>query len=337
VTIYLGDLNTRATGLSTRLLTPDVLARFARARSLFALQREMRAVGLIGSDVPAMPAHLERAARRQAAELMGILGRWTTDERRPVLAVLLEDEERRSIQTILRGAQQGAPAEARISGLVPTIDLTERALQVLAEQPTMTDVVRMLVLWGHPLGRALVEVTAAAHPSLFATEVELQRAFARRAGLHAHKGGRELVEYVEQVVDLMNIWTVLLHFPERSPELAELAFIDGGRRVDRALFEALLETDTVEEVRQRLAKALRGSTLGSVFGGEIEPISSLERRVLQAQIVEQRRAARTRPESAAPLIAFSLSLRAQALNLRRIIWGVALQAPAALVQPEMVG
>ena len=85
-----------------------------------------------------------------------------------------------------------------------------------------------------------------------------------------------------------------------------------------------------------MAKALGGSILQSAFAGEARPVSSLETAVLQAQIAEQRRASRARPESAAPLIAFSLSLRAEMLNLRRIIWGVAMQAPAALMQSEMV-
>lgn len=336
MTIYLGDLNTRAAGLATRLLGPDDLGRLARARSLFGVQREMRALGLAATDVPASPAHLERAVRRRAAELMGILGRWTTDERRAVLAVLLEDEERRSIQTILRGAAQGVAAEARMSGLVPTIDLSERALRALAEQPTMADVVRMLVLWGHPLGHALIDVTAEAHPSLFAAEVQLQRAYARRAGLHARKGGPQLVAYVKQVVDVMNLWSVLLHLPERAPELVELTFIEGGGAIDRALFEELLGTDRPEEARQRLADAFRGSSLKSAFAEGAPSIASLERRVLQAQIAEQQQAARTRPDSAAPLIAFSLSVRAEVLNLQRIIWGVALQAPPALMQSEMV-
>ena len=119
VTIYLGDINTRAVGLRTRLLSAHDLERLAHARSLFALQRDMRALEIVPSDVPARTTDLERATRRRAAELMGILGRWATDERRDVLVVLLEDEERRSIQTILRGAAEGVAAEARLSGLCP--------------------------------------------------------------------------------------------------------------------------------------------------------------------------------------------------------------------------
>lgn len=334
--IYLGDINTRARGLRTRLLEPHDMERLAHARSLFALHRELSALGLAPAEGPATPASLEQAIRRRAASLMSILGRWSTDDRRPILAVVLEDEDRRSIQNILRGAEQGAGSEARMSGLVPTMDLTERALRLLAAQPTMVDIVRMLVLWNHPLGAPLVPTVSAPRPSLFETEVALQRAFATRALAHARKGGRHLVEYAREVVDVMNAWSALLHFPERDQAIVELSFVEGGRWIDREMFGELLACQTFEEAQRRLARQLRESPLGAAFAREPQDIASLETAVLQAQIDEQSLAARISPESAAPLISFTLQLRAEVLNLRRIIWGVALRAPAALIQAEMV-
>lgn len=336
MSMYLGDLNARARGLGTRLLSQEELSRLTRARSLFSLQREMRGLGLVGTEAPATPGALEAAIRGRAAHLMAILSRWCNDGRRPVFAVILEDEERRAIQMILRGADQGAAAEARMSGIVPTANLSERALGALAAQPTMADVVRMLVLWDHPFGRALIGVTAGARPSLFETEIELQRAFAERASLRARQGGPELVAYVEQLVDLTNLWTALLHFPERAPELAQVMFIEGGRAIDRPLFDDLCNAERLEHAQDLAARTFRGSPIGTALTGDARPLSSLESAVLEAQIAEQKRHARTRPQSAAPLIAFSLQLRAEVLNLRRIIWGVALEAPAPLVQSEMV-
>lgn len=334
--IYLGDINTRARGLRTRLLSPHDMERLANARSLFALHRELSALGLARAEAPATPASLEQAIRRRAADLTAILGRWSTGDRRPILAVVLEDEDRRSIQSILRGAEQGAGSEARMSGLVPTTDLSERALRVLATQPTMADVVRVLVLWNHPLGAPLVGAVSAARPSLFETEVALQRAFAERALAHARKGGSHLVEYARQIVDLMNAWSALLHFPERDEAIVELSFVDGGRWIDQEAFGELLTCQTFEEAQRRLARRLRESPLASAFSRDPQDIASLETAVLQAQIDHQSVAARVNPESAAPLLIFTLQLRAEVLNLRRIIWGVALRAPAALIQTDMV-
>jgi vacuolar-type H+-ATPase subunit C/Vma6 len=334
--MFLGDVNTRARGLRTRLLGSAELDRLMDARSLFALQRALSNLGIVPADGPATPEALERAVRRRAAGLMAILGRWCTDDRRPVFAVLFEDEDRRSIQAALRGAEQAAGTDARMSGLVPTQSLSERALRVLASQPTMADVVRMLVLWGHPFGRPLIDAVSGPHPSLFKAEVELQRAFAQRALAHAHRGGRALVDYARQVIDAMNASSVLLHFPERDEDIADSIFIDGGSQIDRDGFEEMMRNESFEQARRALLIRLQDSALGSAFREEAENLSTLEAAVLRAQIAEQRRLARLRPDGAAPTISFALELRAEVLDLRRIIWGVSLGAPQALMQTSMV-
>jgi vacuolar-type H+-ATPase subunit C/Vma6 len=334
--VYLGDINTRARGLRTHLLPASDLERLARATSLQALQRELSGLGYVPSDAPATAMSLERAIRRYSANQMGILDRWCTDDRRAALAVIFEDEDLRSIQAILRGAQQGTATEARMAGLIPTTSLPERALLTLAGQPTPTDVIRMLALWNHPLGAPLVAAASGPHPSLFEIEVELQRAFARRASARAHQGGSQLVEYVEQIVDVMNAWSALLHFVERDPSIVDLTFVEGGRWLTRDVFHKLMNLDTRAQVEKRLAWELRKSPLASAFREELEDVAQLESAMLRAQINWQNRAVRIDPSGAAPIIGFAIELRAEVLNLRGIIWGVALQAPAALIQAEMV-
>ena len=72
---YLGDINTRARGLRTHLLSANDLERLARAASLLALQRELSGLGYVRSDAPATAVSLEKAIRRHAASQMGILDR----------------------------------------------------------------------------------------------------------------------------------------------------------------------------------------------------------------------------------------------------------------------
>lgn len=333
---YLGDINTRARGLRTHLLHAQDFERLARTGTLAALHRDLSARGFTRSDAPATPASLERQVRQRAAEQMAVLARWATDGRDEVLAVLLEDEDRRSIGAIVRGAAQGAASEDRMSGLVPTTHLSERALRILASQPTPADVVRMLVVWNHPFGPPLVSAVAEPHPSLLHVEVALQRAFAERARQRASRGGSQLVDYVQQVVDVMNAWSALMHFPERDPALADVVFIEGGRWLDRDAFGALWKLESRAGVRRRLAWELRASPLSDVFASEQESIAELDATVLRAQIAWQHRCMRLDPSGAAPIIAFALELRAEVLNLRRILWGIALQAPAALIQSELV-
>jgi len=333
---YLGDINARARGLRTHLLPSSDLERLARATSLSALQRELSSLGFVRSDAPATPASLEKAIRRHAASQMRVLDRWCSDDRRLALSVIFEDEDRRSIQGILRGAEQGVASEARLAGLVPTASLSERALSTLASQPTPADVVRMLVLWSHPFGPPLVEAASRARPSLFEIEVALQRAFAQRASSRAREGGPQLVEYVGQVIDLMNAWSALLHFVERDPRIVELTFVEGGHWLTRTVFEKLMGLETIRDVQKQLAWELRKSALAPAFRRDVDDLAELESAALRAQIDWQNRSLRIDPSSAAPVIGFAIELRAQVLNLRRIIWGVALRAPSALIQAEMV-
>lgn len=334
--LYLGDINARARGLRTRLLSTSDLERLTRTPSLPALQRELSSLGLVRSDAPATAATLENAVRRHAASHMKILDRWCSDERRNVLSVIFEDEDRRSIQAILRGAEQGAGTQARMAGLVPTVGLSDRALRVLANQPSPADVVRLLVLWSHPFGAPLVEAAGGKHPSLFKMEIALQRTFAKRAAARAREGGPQLVEYVTQVVDLMNAWSALLHVAEDDPAIAELAFIEGGRSLDRDAFAKLMGLESRQDVERHLARELRGSVLGRAFSGDGIDFAGLESAVLRAQIAWQKRSVRLDPSGAAPVIGFALELRAEVLDLQRIIWGVALRAPSALIQADMV-
>lgn len=333
---YLGDINTRARGLRTHLLQTQDYERLARVGTLAALHRELSARGFSRSDAPATPASLEREVRRRTADQMAVLARWASEGRADVLAVLLEDEDRRSIQAIVRGAAQGAASETRMSGLVPTTHLSERALRVLASQPTPADVVRMLVLWNHPFGPPLVSTVSESHPSLLHIEAALQRAFAERASRRAPEGGKQLVEYVQQVIDVMNAWSALLHFPERDRAIADLVFIEGGRWLGRDAFAALWELESLSAVHGRLGWELRGSPLAPAFAAELQSITELDAAVLRAQIAWQHRRIRLDPSGAAPIIAFALELRAEAVNLRRILWGLALAAPAPLIQQGLV-
>ena len=334
--VYLGDINARARGLRTRLTSARDLERLTRVPSLFALQRELAALNLASASVPATPESLEAALRQRAAQLMSILRRWSSDEREPILTVLLEDEERRSLDRILRGADQGAASDARLSGVLPTGRLSERALRVLAGQPTMADVVRMLLLWNHPFGAPLLDAVSGPRPRLFEVEVALQRAFARRALARARKGGQELLDYAQQLVDLMNAWSALLHVSEHEDSIVDLTFVEGGRWIDREALEQLLSCGSIDEVWRGLTHTFGDSALCTVFAGATPALAGLEGAVLQAQIAEQGRIARIHPQSAAPLIRFYLELRAESLNLRRIIWGVSLRTPAAMLRAEMV-
>lgn len=331
---FLGDVNARARGLQTHLLQAPMLHRLAEAENLTALGRELQALGFVGASAsPVDPASLELGVRRHAADAMRTLARWS-QERDVALAVIFEDEDRRSIEALLRGAVQGVAAEHRLAGLVPTERLPERLLQALAAQPTVKELVSLLVLSGHPLGRSLVAPAKAKRPSLFDLESELHRAFAARSLENARRSDTHLRGYVRQLIDLLNGWAALLHVRERDASLVDRVFVQGGAQIDRPRFRRLMALPDPTQVRVELANAFKGSSLAAAF--RLEDLSRLETTVLSSQITEQSAHARLDPLGSAPLIAFALRLRAQVLNLRRIIWGVALGAPAPLIEAELV-
>lgn len=332
---FFGDINARARGLRTHLLPPSVLDKLARATSLFALQQDLSALGFVRPDAPATAAALERAVRRHSAEQIAILSRWSDGPRGIALAVVFEDEDRRSIQAVVRGAQQGARADARLAGLVPTASLPERALQALAAQPTVKDVIHLLGWWRHPLAPPLLEPASKPNPSLFRIEVALHRAFARRAKRAAKKADRHLIAHVTQVIDIMNAWSVLLHFNEGDPAIAELTFVDGGSAFLRNDFERLMSLHHLDDVADMLTRQFRGSPLSSAFRRGLENFPELEAAILRAQIDQQNRAMRVDPSGTAPIIGYILELRAQVLTLRRIVWGVALHAPSGMLFPGL--
>ena len=141
------DLATRARGLATHLLGRADLDGLARAESLDALADVLRARGFLPAGGPATPGALELAVRRMAGARLAVLAAWG-HARNTLLAVVFEDEDRRSLRALLRGAVRAAPPEERLAGLIPTPGLPERALAELAGQPTPGAIAALLTAWG---------------------------------------------------------------------------------------------------------------------------------------------------------------------------------------------
>jgi hypothetical protein len=105
------------------------------------------------------------------------------------------------------------------------------------------------------------------------------------------------------------------------------AFVEGGRRVTADAFRAAVDTGDRAAAAARIAAAFRGTRLAEAFAAA-DP-ADLERAVLAAQVAGLHHAAMRHPLSAAPLLEYTLRLRAELLDVRWIIWGRSLGAPAA--------
>ena len=325
------DLDARARGLATHLLTQAELDVLTQAPDLAALAEELGRRDYLVEEGPATAVALELALRRAAAARLRILARWA-GPRVAALAVWFEDEDRRSLRALLRGAVQGAPADERLAGLIPTPTLPERALRELARQNKPGAIAALLTAWRNPYGSTLLPEASAAQPDLLRLELLLNRTFAGRATRAARNTGL-LAAFVRETIDLENAYTALVLATEGKDVTAKEAFLQGGERLSIAAFEVAAATGEAAEAMRRLAASFAATPLAQVFGRRAGDPGRLEEAVLRIRVRALVRAMRTEQLGPAPLLAYALRLRAELIDLRRIIWGLALAAPrAALVQ-----
>lgn len=324
-----GDLDARARGLATRLLTRETLERLTASPHRAALRSSLAAALELREGVPERSP--ERLILDDLARRIALLRHWAGADRAGTLRVIFEDEDRRSVRALLRGADQGAPPDARITGLIPTPSLPGTALEALARERSVERVAGRLAETGCPYGPPLVERIATGPFDLFALEVETLRTFSSRALEDARDGVVEA--HVRETIDVFNAWSALLSGSFTAEIDADAVFVDGGRGIDREAFAGAARIDDVDRSREAVARAFRtiGSPLWRPFADLALDPTRLEAAVLAARIEALREARLRDPLSAAPLLEYVLRLRAQAADLRRIVWGVALGAPASVV------
>ena len=327
----------RALGLGRHLPRRSAVEVLAGIGSLDVLAAELLRQRLIAdvaiADVG--PQVLDAAVSRAAAGDLRTLARWIRDLP-AARAVLLEDEDRRNVRAMLRGARQGAPPRLRIAGLIATPDLDERRLDQLAEQSTVRGVVQRLQGWGSPYGAALSLEATERQSDLLLLETTLNRAFASRSLRAARKAGRALRDHITDLIDLENAWSALLLGSASSEVPEERLFVDGGRHLSRDVFLEVVGVEALNAKASALNAGLGGSVFAGMFGQASIGARALERHALMRMIDKQRRARRLDPVGPAALILFALRLRAKLMDLRRVIWARALGAPAAGVVAELV-
>jgi vacuolar-type H+-ATPase subunit C/Vma6 len=332
------DLATRARGLATHLLSAADLDALARATDLSALRDALRAHDMLPAAGPVTPDGLEQAVRRAAAARLRTLARWGRGGRRnELLAVVFEDEDRHSLRAILRGALQHAPPAQRITGLIATPTLPERALATLSELPTPIAIATVLAAWGNPYGRALYRDAAGATPSILALEFRLTETFASRALRGARAaGGTVLLEYVQETIDLENASAALVLASAETEIPPKLAFVPGGKRLELSAFLDAVRARETSEAGRRLAAAFRPDPVASVFARDASDPAALEDGLLRKRIARQQAVAALDPAGPASVLGYTLALRAEVLDLRRVIWGVALDAPRTAITRALV-
>lgn len=327
------DVTARARGLATHLLRRATLERLAAVGDLRMLATELARYGMVPAAGSA--GALDLAVRRAAARRFAVLSRWVA-ARAGTLAVLLEDEDRRAIRAILRGVTAGLSPEATLAGVLPTPQLPERALAALAEQRDIRRVVALLAAWGHPLGAPLHASASSLTPDLFRVECALAAAYAARALRRARGGGPVLVGYARSLIDLENAWSALALARTPGSEGSTGVFLPGGARLMRPLWMEAAGAGDVGAAGERLRRAFHPSPLARAFSADSLGSDRVESEALGILIVTYTRMAREAPLGAAALVLFTLRVRAEVIDLRRVIWGAAFGVAAGTVRAALV-
>jgi len=331
------DVSARVAGLRLHLLSPEQLRTLARSVDLPAVALGLEQAGfpvratVVGTDAVV----LDLAVRRRAGLALMTVARWS-GPRVTKLAVVFEDEDRRSLRILFRGQVQGAAPAARLSGLIPTPALPERALAELAAQPTGEAMATLLAVWGNPYGRPLLSETRLAQPDLFRLELLLDRTWAERVRASAVGGDPVMRRFARASIDLANTRAALMLALQGQDVDPATCFLSGGELVDARAFRQAATAETPEAARERLLRALRGSLYAVVLREAAGDLSRLEESLLAALSVDMARLARREPNTIAPVLAYLLRLRAQVIDLRRLVWGVALDIPRPTLAADLL-
>jgi vacuolar-type H+-ATPase subunit C/Vma6 len=326
------DVNARARGLATHLLDRGALAGLSDASDWPTFIARVTALGYPldqagGATVD--PPSFDRAVSLVASARMNLLGRWLS-ARQGALAVVMEDEEFRSLRALLRGAAEGASPGARLRAATPTARLPMRALERMAHAGSVPELVHELLRLGHPAGRALQDVLRRAKaPDLRALEWALTRLFAERAVRAARVAGPVVRRFAAELVTQANVWTLLLAAPLQPGGSAGEEFLPGGASLTRQDFTRLRAERDADKSVHELRRLLKGTALGAAMAAEPLDLSSLEQRASASRIAWLRGLARRDPLGPAVVLSVLERIRAEARALRAIAWGVAFGAPAA--------
>ncbi|HEX9563079.1 MAG TPA: V-type ATPase subunit [Gemmatimonadaceae bacterium] len=318
------DVTARARGLAGRLLSVRRLTELAQSRDLHELATRLAALRNLPApqDTIHDARELEIAERRRAGGQIRLLGQWA-GARAGLLAPLFEDEDCRAIRAAIRGAAAGTPAVERLSGLLPTPALPQRALTQLVSSRNPAAVAALLVAFGNPYGPPLLVETSRQHPELFILEHVLAHTWVDRARRAAARAGRAMRVYVERQIDLANCWSALLVAEHGFDGSVDDLFLDGGRLLPRDVFRLATQSRSRTGARALLDELVRQSPLAAATSRD----PGAEERLRRALWREQRDIARLDPTGPAVIIEYWLRLRGEVEAVQRLIWGIAAAAP----------
>ena len=329
----------RARGLATHLLRRESLTRAAAAGSWAQAARVLVEHGYPLSDAAHLSAEdLERETAGLLSRRLALLSRWLGPAS-DVLAVITEDDDRRNLRALLRGAAQGASPGARLQGLVPTASLPHSTLERLAHADSPAQLAELLVRAGHAAGRPLREAARAEREArggtLWRMEFALSQVFALRLTRAARRGGRAVRRLAACLLDLENACSLLLAPEWGAGVLPDDVFLPGGSIIGREEFARIAALGNLDQVLEALAMRFTGTPLRDLFLPGLDTVH-FERRAQAALLEWQYLEARRDPLGPWVLLLTLQRMRIEARDVRFLAGALRMGAPPGTIAAGLV-
>lgn len=275
---------------------------------------------------------MDGALRQDLVESLGRLQRFFSDRSLELMHTLLLRWDVYNLKTVMRAKRAAGPLEEVLATTFPVGILDEVALVELARLPTLHAVAGTLEVWRLPFARAVrtgLNLLGKSE-SLHALEFELDRFAAAQTARLAADGDENTLavrRYLRLLVDKANLLTGLRYLAERSvrsPMEAGRWFLQGGGRLTRSHYDAVVGARDVREGLSRLAGTPYGWLAGTRAEGEPISLPLVERQVDRMIIRRAVSLSRCDPLGIGVAVAYLERKTDEIRNIRMMLRGKAL-------------
>src|SRR3989338_5719375 len=103
------------------------------------------------------PEGIERGLSKHMEKTYRRLLEWAGDDAKPLVQAILRRWDVHNLKALIRGKYGGVREEELLSACMPACDFTWEELSELAKQPTVRDLVNLLVTWNITLKRPILK------------------------------------------------------------------------------------------------------------------------------------------------------------------------------------
>ena len=286
------------------------------------------------------PEGLERGLSKHMERTYRKLLEWAGDDAKPLIEAILRRWDVHNLKTLIRGKFSGASEEELLAACMPACDFTWEELAELARQPTVRDLINILITWNTNLKRPIQKnqefIAGGQREALTALEFALDNYYYEIGMTHAE----ELAEDAEPVTyllnmeaDIANILTILrmLNLEERDKIKS---FLIKGGHLGLGTMQNLIYAPTRGDVLDKLRSTYLGRAIAKLEVAQPE-LSDVERAF--RELVDQfaSRAGGDDPLSIGVAVNFIWRKQAEFTNLRLIIKSKAFGFSRAQVEQEL--